>query len=69
MSGRDDGGPVFPEKGPYGQIGGMSLRDHFAGRAMAAMWAGGYGDLGANALALAAYGMADAMLAARKEGA
>lgn len=65
----DDGGPAFPTDGriqhgtPYD---GMSLRDHFAGQALAEstrdIWANHkYEDV-----AKRAYAIADAMIAARK---
>lgn len=74
-----DGGPAFPES--YGDIrnqcnsggvsGGMSLRDFFAAKAMAADIAGVGNDWmatisQAESTAKRAYAMADAMLAARK---
>lgn len=37
MSSINDGGPAFPVSGPNGDHPGMSLRDWFAGQAMAAM--------------------------------
>lgn len=76
MSAVNDGGPAFPEHragpmyfaGPNGQprpvmetVGGMSLRDWFAGQALAGM----VPDTAQNK-ALAAYAIADAMLAARE---
>lgn len=70
----DDGGPAFPDPAPA-EDGkpGMSLRDYFAGQAMA-FWAGANiggwcGDFPPNAaggVARHCYILADAMLAARK---
>lgn len=80
MSTKDDGGPAFPysalcPEGPmvYKDSEGMTLRDYFAAKAMAAMigtvalpcmtgLACGLDD----ACAKAAYAMADAMLETRK---
>lgn len=73
----DDGGPAFPqalatcdgviydssEKGQ--QVGGMTLRDYFAAKAMAALMPDDcfkWEDVASDS-----YKMADAMLAARKE--
>ena len=38
MSARDDGGPAFPSHGSMGEVvaSGMTLRDYFAAKAMAA---------------------------------
>ena len=61
----DDGGDAFPH--PDGSFG-MSLRDYFAGQALAGMCANP--DLTSflpAPMACAAYKIADAMLAARKE--
>lgn len=75
----DDGGPAFPTKGPPRKIRtatseyyedenhGMSLRDWFAGQALAGICA--HNDtwgLTDAPLAKAAYQIADAMLSARK---
>lgn len=55
-------------------IGGMSLRDYFAAKAMAAMLAGHFSHYGHESywprpeVASEAYGVADAMLAARQKG-
>lgn len=88
MSAADNGGPAFPSEvgpGPDGgfQCGnerwhapGMTLRDHFAGRALPAVFAeamqdaregsGLFSDPGWRVgIALDAYAMADAMLKAR----
>ena len=69
-----DGGPAFPESGPRGQaIGGegMSLRDWFAGRALAGLLSNpslvhtGSGPAGPPHFAAAVYELADALLAER----
>jgi hypothetical protein len=71
---KDDGGQAFAG-GAYGCVG-MSLRDYFAGQALAG-WMATYvkgeshpGDTPeyAENIALSSYRIADAMLAARKEG-
>jgi hypothetical protein len=75
MDDRTDGGAAFPHAiaiAPSGDVygsdyfgGGMSLRDYFAGQALAGTgWSVG------NAVECArdAYAIADAMLTARKEG-
>jgi hypothetical protein len=76
MTARDDGGPAFPVPDAYDRIYGMSLRDWFAGQAMAGILGGGFADTiphydlnGGRAAAAFAYQYADAMLAARKGGA
>lgn len=72
----NDGGPAYPvtqwniETDRREIMGGMSLRDHFAGLAMQALlspnhpW-GGYPEKG---IPRVAYEMADAMLRARENG-
>lgn len=71
---QSDGGPAFPlvSEGAGsmepGMHPGMSLRDFFAGQAMAmgsGVWPGGHLPDNAAALAANAYIVADAMLAAR----
>ena len=70
MTDRHDGGPAFPRNGQdhLDTQDGMSLRDWFAGQALAGMnsadrrWDGGNKDM-----ACAAYSQADAMIAARSE--
>lgn len=67
-----DGGPAFPRAPlgedcahPYGQQDGMSLRDWFAGQALAGLLSEGeYVD--ERPVAFRAYVYADAMLAARE---
>lgn len=66
MSTPNDGGPAFPRVDSIGTIAvGMSLRDYFAAKAIAASdisyWS-------ASELAASAYELADAMLAERKKG-
>lgn len=68
----EDGGSAFPEPG-NAQCGGMSLRDYFAAKALPTAWAafaGGYFEVEGwdsinEGVAVCAYQMADAMLAAR----
>lgn len=73
MSDHNDGGPAFPhdnqEMGDRHRIAqpGMSLRDWFAGQALAGMLADSNVTGTYDKLASAAYDMADAMLAARRE--
>lgn len=77
----NDGGPAFPEhhyfdpsRGQYGMhmtasdvgCGGMSLRDWFAGQALAQPECSGFSK--PSEMAEAAYNIADAMIAARKGG-
>lgn len=76
MSKINDGGPAFPVNGPNGNHPGMSLRDWFAGLAMAAIIAkrppitdregNAKGDAVIRASAVGAYDYADAMLAERE---
>lgn len=73
MSTPDDGGPAFPVLGkmsdgePYAQHEGMTLRDWFAGQALAGMLAHPTTNPGMtwDVYAEEAYYMADAMLKAR----
>lgn len=71
---RDDGGPAFPRRmftayphggGQWTIEDGMSLRDWFAGQALAGVLANAKVDASNEKLAAASYLMADAMLAAR----
>lgn len=78
MSVNDDGGPAFPwgEHGTH--LGGISMRDYFAAKAMQAivtndamiqrldMFPAHEGVKASDAIAQEAYVMADAMLKARK---
>jgi hypothetical protein len=73
MSEKDDGGPAFPwgEHGTH--LGGATLRDYFAAKAMQAMItkSNGQGETGGAAgvpvVAEYAYEYADAMIEARKQ--
>jgi hypothetical protein len=79
MSSPNDGGPAFPRtadarecnRAPYpGSVNGMSLRDWFAGQALAGMCVAKQGDADPHdwdetRLTQSAYKFADAMLAAR----
>jgi hypothetical protein len=79
MSARDDGGPAFPIQGSYDtdyEHNGMTLRDWFAGQALAGILGGGFADTiphddlnGGRDAAAFAYQYADAMIAERKGGA
>lgn len=67
-----DGGNAFPlplgtmNAAEPGQSGGMSLRDYFAGQALAGLARGVGLDLERHDLARRAYNIADAMLAERE---
>lgn len=83
----NDGGPAFPVDGEYRVNGvlagtcGMTLRDYFAAKAMAALienrawvqslWSqrpdGSFGDFATQTTAESAYAFADAMLAEREK--
>lgn len=71
MSAIDDGGSAFPLAGSsdysYEPQDGMSLRDYFAAEIMPAIYAKYFDQDSEFGIATAAYRMADAMLAARKE--
>jgi hypothetical protein len=76
MTARDDGGPAFPRSDYDNSTAGMTLRDWFAGQALAGILGGGFADTiphddlnGGRDAAAFAYQYADAMLAARKGGA
>lgn len=73
----EDGGPAFPvgavEATPGGVpwihgTGGMSLRDYFAGQALAGLYANAKEEWNAETAAACAYDTADAMLAERQVG-
>lgn len=77
MSKRDDGGPAYPipdERDPVTGEGimqgspGMSLRDYFAGQALAGLVVGDEGGTYHQQNAAMAYSLADAMIAERKNG-
>jgi len=66
MTQKPDGGPAYPHIPTCGSVEGMSLRDYFAGQALAgylAKW-----ETGADGAAVAAYRVADAMIAFREQG-
>lgn len=65
----NNGGPAFPNKDELGNmIPGMSLRDYFAGQALAGLLTQPAEDeYGPKCFAEAAYEMADAMLKARNK--
>ena len=72
----EDGGPAFPTKPGDETIGGdviryegMTLRDWFAGQALAGLLAESMHDCGPEGIAHDCYLFADAMIAARKGGA
>lgn len=73
MSKQNDGGPAFPNKKEGERGYGMSLRDYFAAEALPAVYAetcresviSGWAENWKVGVALEAYQMADAMLAAR----
>ena len=83
MSEIKDGGPAFPvpiagcnDGGVYntleqsgGKLGGMSLRDYFAAKAMQGMLASPHANPKASMMrcAMESYAMADAMLAMRQK--
>ena len=73
MKADKDGGPAFPSQeedggGGYVTHRGMTLRDWFAGQALAGIMCSNGRPTGDEAKALWAYEMADAMLAAREKG-
>jgi hypothetical protein len=65
MSNKDDGGPAFPNPDRPHTQPGMSLRDWFAGQALAWLVATGT-SIKPDEYASECYMYADAMLAARK---
>jgi hypothetical protein len=69
VNARDDGGQAFPVMRDFNYVPGMTLRDYFAAKAMAAVIATpeGFTVNGAPHLAEIAYEMADAMLAERNK--
>ena len=70
MNKHDDGGQAFPVQNGYeaSTVQGMSLRDYFAAKAMAAMTEGSWpGGDDRPEIAKRAYAMADAMLKERSK--
>jgi len=68
---KDNGGPAFPilKTDTHDTWPGMTLRDWFAGQALATAWDArdkGYYDGDDSDMAMCAYWIADAMLEARK---
>ena len=70
----ENGGPAFPQNLPddfvwrlSGDPGGMSLRDWFAGQALAGLYADSSVNISAEKAAEAVYKTADAMLRAREK--
>jgi hypothetical protein len=61
----DDGGPAFPTLNGLKYNDGMSLRDYFAGQALAGIWASPHTTGSTDDIAKLAYKSADAMLEAR----
>ena len=65
----DDGGPAFPTDGGVSYVAGMTLRDWFAGQALAgAMVDDENGVEDHDKMAAYCYRQADAMIAARNWG-
>jgi hypothetical protein len=68
MSKPNDGGPAFPCTDAKGFTSeGMSLRDYFAGQALAGMDTDGYTLIGMQSIVQRAYCLADAMLDEREK--
>ncbi|MDX0180881.1 hypothetical protein GOC16_08455 [Sinorhizobium meliloti] len=66
---KNNGGPAFPVMWEFAENEtGMSLRDWFAGQALAGLYASHDGSTREN-MAAEAYDIADAMIEARKAGA
>ena len=66
MTDKNDGGSAFPHVATIEDTAGISLRDWFAGQALASVYREANPDEGFNSIAEHAYLMADAMLEARK---
>jgi len=65
---KDTGGPAFPTDHNKNVAEGMTLRDYFAAKAMQGILSGRNGlSLECDKWAIAAYELADAMLAERSE--
>ena len=68
MSKQNDGGPAYPlGMDTNGRCDGMSLRDYFAGQALAGMLAYGGRPSDFGERAATCYALADAMLAERNK--
>ena len=68
MSTINDGGPAFPRDHSSDGHNGMSLRDYFAAKVLPTMYDESLGGPGwRDAVANAAYQLADAMLKAREQ--
>ena len=68
MSKPKDGGPAFPCTDAKGFVSeGMSLRDYFAGQALAGQLGDPDGEINAILIARWSYAYADAMLAEREK--
>lgn len=80
MTARDDGGPAYPQPISHSlgggadfpcnwALGGMTLRDYFAGQALVAMgqWVPGMAGTVHEVRAIYAYEQADAMIAERSK--
>jgi hypothetical protein len=72
VSEADDSGQAFPTGNPtHGGYNGMTLRDYFAGQALAGVWAGRESDFvkisapTTTDVAVSCYAIADAMIQAR----
>lgn len=69
---KDDGGPAFPHSRLGSDADGMTLRDYFAAKVLAGIWTNSEllqtlkRGQESEAIAMAAYEMADAMLKARQ---
>jgi hypothetical protein len=69
MTRRDHGGPSFPQLAPNSlhlNAAGMTLRDWFAGQALAGMAGGIKTEANARDIGVASYVLADRMMEARK---
>jgi hypothetical protein len=69
MSTINDGGPAFPFDGYGERVSGMTLRDWFAGQALAGVTSSVNDEISVGqveGIAEIAYALADAMLAARE---
>lgn len=64
---KDDGGPAFGHGSENGHCCGATLRDYFAGQALAGMLANEQYDLPTSKVAGYAYAIANAMIAERNK--